>query len=181
MAGSRASLWGPRGQSSNKDTSAWSKEAASTARNGQSVPDVLGLRWPLQGGDQTCPLWTPHPCELPHSMALCGCSPLCLVQCELTIDSQDRAPRRRHRLRPHRVPQSRHRKQLRPLGATVSGHGRTLFKNPFRTWEALTDRNRGIRMGFSRMTADGAGWGGPCEKPLRALWDPAPTSYSPEA
>ena len=33
----------------------------------------------------------------------------------------------------------------------------TLFKNPFRTWEALTERNRGIRMGFSRMTAGGSG------------------------
>ena len=32
-----------------------------------------------------------------------------------------------------------------------------MFKNPFRTWEALTERNRGIRMGFSRMTAGGSG------------------------
>lgn len=29
----------------------------------------------------------------------------------------------------------------------------TLFKNPFKTWEAFTERNRGIRMGFSRITA----------------------------
>lgn len=28
----------------------------------------------------------------------------------------------------------------------------TLFKNPFNTWEALTERNLGIRIGFSRIT-----------------------------
>lgn len=28
-----------------------------------------------------------------------------------------------------------------------------MFKNPFKTWEAFTERNRGIRMGFSRITA----------------------------
>lgn len=33
------------------------------------------------------------------------------------------------------------------------GHRCTLFKNPFKTWEAFTERNRGIRMGFSRITA----------------------------
>lgn len=30
----------------------------------------------------------------------------------------------------------------------------TLFKNPFKTWEALTERKRGMRMGFSRITAE---------------------------
>lgn len=39
------------------------------------------------------------------------------------------------------------------LAQPPRGHERTLFKNPFNTWEALTERNRGIRMGFSRMTA----------------------------
>lgn len=31
----------------------------------------------------------------------------------------------------------------------------TLFKNPFNTWEALTERNLGIRIGFSRITVTG--------------------------
>lgn len=34
---------------------------------------------------------------------------------------------------------------------------RTLLRKPFKTWEALTERNRGMRIGFSRMTAGQAG------------------------
>lgn len=54
----------------------------------------------------------------------------------------------------------------------LRGGERTLFKNPFRTWEALTDRKRGMRMGFSRITAEGVVVRGPAVREPRAgPWD----------
>ena len=35
---------------------------------------------------------------------------------------------------------------------TLHAHFYTLFRNPLRTWAALTERERGIRMVFSRIT-----------------------------
>lgn len=59
----------------------------------------------------------------------------------------------------HAMPAAQKAAHGKGAQATAWCHELTLFKNPFKTCEALTERKRGIRMGFSRMTARMGGEG----------------------